>query len=219
MKHRIFCFLMVCIFTISTAQPFMSADAAELWNKKSSGKSSGKTYRSKPRSTGKQGAHSFINRKGLSSRVESNTVKYRGHSGYGFYTEVRMSKQKKSKQWARMSSSSVRNRQNDLDIALQQEYTILKNVAKKMNVASKKQQEKRYQDYKRHQRDIAQYKLDYAKSKVDEEKRRDRAYAKLSNKKGWSSRRSSKSSTRKPASGNRSTGLKKPKRLFNDPYK
>ncbi|PCI98583.1 MAG: hypothetical protein COB14_07640 [Alphaproteobacteria bacterium] len=207
---------MVCIFTISTAQPFMSADAAELWNKKSSGKSAGKTYRNKPRSTG---THSFFNRKGLSSRVENKTAKYRGHSGYGFYTEVRMSKQKKSRQWARMSSSSVRNRQNDLDLALQQEYTILKNVAKKMNIASKKQQESRYQDYKRHQKEVVQYKLDYAKSKVDEEKRRDRAYAKLSNKKGWSSRRSSKSSTRKSASSKRSTGLKKPKRLFNDPYK
>lgn len=219
MKHRIFCFLMVCIFTISTAQPFMNADAAELWNKGSQAKKSGKkTYYNKSKSSHKKTTHSLFNRKGVTSKVENKaaTSTYRGGAGYGFYREVRMSKQKSSKQWSKMSSVAVRNRQNDVDFALQQEYTILKNTAKMMNEETKKQQAVRYQNYKKHQKKVAKYKRDYAQSKLNEEAQRDKAYAKLAKTKGWRSHKSSKNSKRSSATKKSSTGLKKSKKLFND---
>ena len=219
MKHRIFCFLMVCIFTMSTAQPFMSASAADLWNKGSHEKKSGKkSYFNKSKSSHKKGGKALFNRKGISSKAaqQATTSKYNSHSGYGFYKEVRMSKQKTSRQWKTMSSTAVRNRQNDVDFALEQEYALLKKVAKEMNAATKKQQAVRYQDYKKHQKEVAQYKQDYAKSRLDEESKRDKAYAKLTKKKGWRSSKSSKSSGRNTVTKRSSTSLKKPKKLFND---
>lgn len=220
MKHRIFCFLMVCIFTISTAQPFMNADAAELWNKGSHSKKSGKkTYYNKSKSSHKKSTHSLFNRRGVTSKVENRTSTYRSGAGYGFYTEVRMSKQVSSRQWSKMSSAAVRNRQNDVDFALQQEYTILKNIAKKMNKSTKKQQASRYQNYKKHQKEVARYKRNYAQSKLNEEIQRDKAYAKLTKGKGWRSRKSSKKSGYSSVMKKNSTGLtnlKKPKKLFND---
>lgn len=218
MKHRVICFLMACIFTATTAHPFMSVDAAELWNKGTSAKKSGKSYYNKSGNTTKKGTHTLFNRKGTVVHNEKSASAYRGHNaGYGFYTEVRMSEQKVSRQWKMLSASAVRNRQADVDLALQQEYEILKDVAKKMNIATKQQQKVRVQNYKKHQKEIARYKVAAAEAELDEEVRRDRAYAKLGHKKGKSSRKVSKSSGRKSATKTRSSGLKKPTRLFNDP--
>ncbi|PCJ98209.1 MAG: hypothetical protein COA45_08660 [Zetaproteobacteria bacterium] len=196
----------------------MNAGAAELWNKGSYGKKSGKTYFNKSKSTHQKSHSALFNRKGISSKIENRTTAYKSYGGYGFYKEVRMSKQKPSKQWRMLSSTAARNRQNDTDFALQQEYRILKDTAQKMNIEIKKEQAVEYQNYKNHQKRIAQYKLDRAQGKLDEEIKRDQAYARLTGKKKSHtySRTSSKNSGRNSGTRGKSTGLKKPNKLFND---
>lgn len=217
MKHRFFCFLIVCIFTVSTAQTYTSVGAAELWNKKSHTQKSGKTYFNKSK-TSKKRTHALFNHKGASIKREKiSTFSSRGGSGYGFYTEIRMSEQKSSKLWKVLSPASLHNRQNDLDFALQQEYTILKKIAIEMNRETKKQKQVRYQNHKKHQRRVAQYKIDRVAAKLNEEKRRDIAYAKITKNK-WSGRKvSSRHGGYKPKTKRSSTGLKKPTKLFNGP--
>lgn len=218
MKRRVICFLMVCIFTTLSVKPFVSVDAAELWNKGSHSKKGGKTYYNKHKSSPKNGVSPLYNRKGISSKRDNKTSISRKstQSGYGLYKEVRMSKQKPSKQWKRMSSSAVSNRQSDVEFALRQEYKILIDVAKKMNIETKKQQKQRYKDQKKYEKRVAQYKVDHAQAKLDEEVSRDKAYARLVGKKGWRQKKAKKTYGHNSAVRVDSSNVRKSTKLFND---
>lgn len=217
MKRRVICFLMVCIFTASTTQPFVSVDAAELWNKGSQSKKGGKTYYNNRKLSPNNSSSTLYNHKGISSNNKKTSISRKtSRSGYGLYREVRMSKQKPSKQWKRMSSTAVSNRQSDVEFALKQEYRILIDVAKKMNVETKKQQKQRYKDQKKYEKRIAQYKRDQAQAKIDEQVQRDEAYARLVGKKGWRKRKASKDRGHSAAVRGDTGGVKKSTKLFND---
>ncbi len=220
MKRRAICFFMVCIFAMSTTQPFVTVDAAELWNKGSHKKSNGKTYYNKHKSKSKK-KHTLYNSRGISSKNDrqKSISRKNSSSGYGLYKEVRMSKPKASKQWKRMSSSAVSNRLSDVEFALRQEYTILIDVAKKLNEATKKQKKKIYEDNKRFEKRVAKYKRDQEQAKINEELERDMAYARLMKNKGWRKRSSHKNSSNDNRSSSvrvDSSGKKKSTKLYND---
>ena len=176
MKRKIICLFMVCVFSAVTLQPIDSASAAKLWNSQSdraddSGKGKSRIY--SPSKKGKSQKRTLYNRNGQGRATISNSRSARGSNSIEAYKRVKMTGQKPSKLWKFMDSSAASNRQNDIDMALQQEYNINKKAAVTMINALKIRGQERALNAKKHKARFAKYKAEQAvKKQYRLEKRR-----------------------------------------------
>ena len=228
MKYPILCAFLVVVFTASAFQPFASLDAAEIWNsQRNSGTARTKSYynpsgKASNRDSNRTSSATLYNSR--NSRTPDKVKYGRGlDSAVQAYKAVKMSGQRESKQWKFLSSSAKKNRQSDIDRALQIEYKTRKNTAKTMIKVFKEDEIARQKNKKRQEADRA------AREAAKEEKALERQHKKdvaLGRAEKGSTRRAAKGSytasgskkiRRVRKSSSSSTGLKKPKRLYNDP--
>ncbi len=205
-KRPILCLFMVCAFTIVTVKPFTQLSAAELWNS------------SEPR--GERSKKSLYNKRYKDD--SSPTLYNRQNSGRTYssaglnrdiraYRRIKIAREtRESRLWKFMSPSAIISRQVDTDHALQYEYNSRKRLRNNMVRAAKSREAYRLAGEKRHKAAV---------EKFQEKKRLERraAWKKKHDALRWGddyqrSNRKYKSVRKKPK-----TGLKKPKRLFNDP--
>ncbi len=208
-KHPILCLFMVSVFTIVTAHPFVHLSAAELWNsnKSSGSKSKSSLYNKKIRSQSSGGLTLYNsrnnNRHARSAGLRNNIQAYK---------RIKIARERKaSRLWETMSPYAVVNRQADTDFALQREYNIRKKLRISMIRAAKDREAGRLASKQRYKEDMREYK----------EKKRAKKHAAWQKKQRYLDnyyyntpikKRKYISHREKPK-----TGLKKPKRLFNDP--
>ncbi len=207
MKRPILCLFMAGIFMFATFEPFTTSNAAELWNATPRGKTAGKgsTLYNK---RGGSSDNSLYNRKTQSR----NNILSPNHGLSSIRTSkyVQMSGQHPSKLWRIMSPSAVKNRQADIDLALQQEYNIKKTTAKLVNNAIREGERHRIAGDKQHQKMLDKYEAERA---AEKQERLDRKYNFLNGGATKPNRR-----TYKSTSTREETGLKKPRKLFNTRY-
>ena len=210
MKYPVFCFFMVCFLTVMVAPPFIGADAAQLWNKPDRAKS-GKAYYNKRKPFEDADAPVLYNQTKRDRMTPSGRGSLNAIQAYG---KVTMPGQKPSKLWETMAPSAARNRQADIDFALQQEYNIRKKVSAEMIKALRIRAQQDAAQEKKYQAELAAYRAEQDAIKQKKLEKKLQALGFLT-----SAARAYKSSgTYKRASRkDDSTGLKKPKRLFNDP--
>ena len=207
MKYPVFFTCLVCLLTVFP-RPFTSADAAQLWNKPEAAKSgkTGKTYYGRKKRTGPD--------KGVLYNRQGQTRKSFLHDGHlkavHAYSRVSMPGQKPSRLWGIMAPSAVKNRQADIEFALQQEYNIRKKVAADMLQTLKLRAQQRAADERRHQDALARYAAEQTAIKQHKLEKKQRAL-------GLSAAGPAQKSAGTYKRKEKGTGLKKPRRLFNDP--
>ncbi len=210
MRHPILCLFMIFAFTIVTASPYMNLNAAELWNSQSRGTSSGeKTYYNK-RHKSEDGKNTLYNRKNTKRRTPTASRGLRNN--IKAYKNMRISRETKSSRlWKFMSPIALRNRQADVERSLQREYDIRRATRAMMIAGAKSREAYRLKSERKHKTRLEEL----------EEKRKDRAEKRAAKK--WNALYNSRrlisygKNAKTPTRNSRSTGLKKPKRLFNDP--
>lgn len=224
MKYPILCAFLVVVFTASAFQPFASSDAAEIWNsqRKNSTSRTNSYYNPSGKASNRTPSATLYNSR--NSRTPDK-VKYgnRLDSVVQAYKDVKMSGQRESKQWKHLSSNAKKNRQSDIDRALQIEYKTRKNTAKSMIQVFKEDEIARQKNKKRHEAERAAREAAKEEKALERQHKKDIALGRAekgstrSSVKGSYTASGSKRVRRVRKSSSSSTRLKKPKRLFNDP--
>lgn len=233
MKHPYLCCFFAIALSFTAYQPGFRLNAADLWNKTGVGVSAPSYYvEGQAKKKGNSGIY-YNNRDGSNSYNQKTLYNVKDPSALAAgkrrdrlnamannYKGVNTSnrKQRPSKQFAFMSSDAVANRQADIDLALQNEYNRRKETAQNMRrlqessrrslIAADKAEDKRLKE------------LEARRQKYMQERERKKAMALKGKGVLYSGTSKSTKASRAGYSSytsSSSTGLKKPKRLFNDP--
>ena len=196
--------------------PFVGVNAAQIWNKgASSDNNAGEKprYYNVPKTVGPQGeGQTYYNKsakQGKSLNFDSGGLKVVKH-----YPKAVMGQQVPSKLWAYMAPAAKQAREDDIELALQRQYEIRQkniNAMKRRDAEAQElyleRERKYYSFYDEHRAELEQRKAEF------EEKKRKAYKAMLANegKGGYTTKNV------RPSERSTSTGLKKPKRLYNDP--
>ncbi len=210
MKHPFLCVFMVCALTMATAHPFVNLNAAEIWNsgtKNNSGK-----YYNNPK-TGQDGDGKYYNDTGKTYEGTYKPGARKKLNALHAFSGAKKSGRKESKLWSLMSPSAIASRNADTDYALQKEYERAKRNDELMKKVYADNEEEYYKALLRHQDRVGENLRMKNKAKEDREKKKLRAFKQLSN---GSFYRPSPKYTAGEDNKN-PMGLKKPKRLYNDP--
>ena len=219
MRHPVLCTFLALILTFTTAQPFAGLNAAELWNSQKEKGTSKKTYYyNQSKSSNKKGITLYNSQ----SSQKSNSISLGGgdlKSTLQAYKNVKVSGQHPSKLWKFMSTSALKNRQADIDHALQIEYKTRQDTAKKMTALFKEVQIARIKAEKEYQKQLADYYEKKEAEELEKQKKKEEALSGAGYKsKSYSSKNSGKKKVYKISGAkDKKVRLKKPKRLFNSP--
>ncbi len=207
MKRSILCLFMAMVFTFSTAKPYTNSNATELWNSTSRGsdKPSGNSLYNKIDPDSHRGT--LYNTK---KTFDKKSYHRKGLSSIRTSKDIKMSGQKPSKLWGIMAPSAVKNRQADIDAALQQEYVIKKKTANIVNKAIRESEKFRIASQKHEQKLVEEYE---ANKLAEKQARLERKYRALNGGVSRTAYKAYKSSSQKD-----NNGLKKPRKLFNTRY-
>ncbi len=210
MKHPILCLFMILSFTVSVIPESEPLSAAEIWNTNRVGgkKSEGSYYNKK--NYGKNGSSVIYNKRHKGDNrfrlpIVSRSVRN--------YKKMRISREiKASKLWKTMSPAAIRNRQADINLALQREYNLRIKLRNSMKIAARIREKSRKYAHIEHLKRVEEYKeRKRARERIEWEKKQrflDYGHDLIRKKKRVYKVRTYK---------NDGIGLKKPKRLFNDP--
>ncbi|MGH1376110.1 MAG: hypothetical protein ACRBCK_07155 [Alphaproteobacteria bacterium] len=162
MKYSVYGFLVVFGFGVMAPGPYITLNAAELWNSPSgtSKAPSGKAiYNGSASHYG--GDVVLYNRTAVQARKHGDGYL----SSIDAYKVVRKGKKTSSKLWKFMGRNAALSRQSDVDVALQQEYELqIANSKYQIAQARKFEQERREME-KLHGQQIADYKAGKQKSR------------------------------------------------------
>ncbi len=204
--------LSVCALAFT---PIFAVQAAQLWNKPSTEKTDTKkkSYYNKSKPSTNGFLYNSKSSKEYTIRDKNLTDMMKG------YQTVRMTKQTKSALWSVMSPMAVSGRQSDINNALRHDYQTRINTSRNMINVLKQSAKFQLASEKRYENVVQAYKAKMAAKAENKRQKKERAMALMA--KGKYKGLSSKKSGNVYVSGkaSKSTGLKKPKKLFNDPYR
>ena len=223
MKRPVLCLFLTCMFTFVTAQPYMSLNAAEIWNKGNHGSEKKKSGKPRYFNTPKHGERPKFDdgEKPRLYNYKKTSKKDRKLANAGslkakvFGKKITMSGQKPSKLWSYMSPNAIKNRQADTDFALQQEYNIRKTTAQRMQASHIQSQKKLLKMMQKDQLRMARFYKEREEKEEARQQKKINAFAHLTRGKT----KYNVPGTYKSSMEKNSMGMKKPKRIFNDPNK
>ena len=227
MRHPYLCVCLTFALSVTAYHSGVRLNAAELWNSTGVGASSSSSYYVDKKSSKKGNIGSYYNVPGNSSSINRATLynvkdatKLNSLGGgletvVQAYNNVKMGRQKKSRQFSTMSADAVSNRQADIDHALQIEYSTRKSTAMYMIEVYKKDEAARVQGLRDHQDHLAAMRAEKETKALERQRKKDRALGRASGRRISSARGGKR--VVNSSSSRSSTGLKKPARLFNDP--
>ncbi len=222
MKHPYLCACLTFAMCVTAYHSGVRLNAAELWNSKGVGSSSSSSsYYVKKKDNGAEKPNTLYNatrRFNPANRTElfNSQDRSKVSSGEGgldvainAYKNIKLGKQRTSKQFKTMSANAVANRQSDIDHALQLEYDRRKATAKHMVEVAKGNKITRAKSRRDHQAQLFALQAEKEEIAMNRERKKARAL-------GYRTSSRSSGKYRKRISSS-STQLKKPARLFNDP--
>jgi hypothetical protein len=226
MKHPYLCACLTFALSVTAYHSGVRLNAAELWNATGTGASSpSSSYYVKKKEDRKGQSETYYNatRKfNPANRTElfNSQDQTKVSSGEGgldsaiySYKNVKMGKQRDSKQFKTMSANAVANRQADIDHALQIEYDTRKATARNRIEVAKRVDAARAKFKRDRQTELAAMQSEEETKAMERERKKARALGRTG------AYRTSNSGVKYKTKDASSKDLKKPTRLFNDPNK
>ena len=224
MKHPYLCVCLTFVMCLTAYHSGVRLNAAELWNSTRSGASSSDSpsyFVKKKEDVRGQSATIYndsrksnqVNRKTLFNSKNSSIVSSNGgglDEAIHAYNNVKMGKQRPSRQFKSMSPNAVSNRQADIDLALQHEYDRRKATARMMIDVAREVGATRARTDRERQEELVAIREEKEAKALAAQRKKDRAIGK-----NVAYRTSNRNVRYKKSSS--SSDLKKPTRLFNDP--